>query len=339
MKKIISVLIVVTLVASLLLSGCEKEPVKNQNVRLVEVTHSIFYAPQYVAIEKGIFEKYGLNIELTNGGGADKCMAALVSGEADIAFMGPEASVYVYLQGKEDYIVNFAQLTQRDGSFIVGREKKDDFTIQNLKGTTILGGRKGGMPLMTLEYVLKENDIIPGLDINVRTDVQFDMMAGAFQAGNADYTTLFEPLASSFEASGNGYVVASLGELAGYIPYTCYSTLKSNFEKNSDMIQNFTNAIYEAMVWVQDHSSKEIAQVISSQFPDTDVDFLEKIVEIYKSQDTWNPDLELGEDGYNRLIDIIKTAGEIEEGVDYEIIQTPDYASKAKENYLKNISK
>ena len=335
MKKFISLLIVVLLITSIVLTGCNEKPAENQKVRLIEVTHSIFYTPQYVAIEQGLFEKQGLNIELTNGGGADKCMAALVSGEADIAFMGPEASVYVYLQGRDDLAVNFAQLTQRDGSFIVGREKDDNFTIDKLKGHTILGGRKGGMPLMALEYVLKQNNLTPGVDIDVRTDVQFDMMAGAFASGEADYTTLFEPLASTFELQGNGYVVESVGRLAGYIPYTCYSSLKSYIEKNPEIIQGFSNALYEAMVWVEEHDAMEVAKVILPQFADSDVEFLAKIVQTYKDLDAWNPDLVLGEDGYNRLIDIMKLAGEIEEGAPYEVIQTPDFAIKAKENYKK----
>ncbi|WP_326910539.1 ABC transporter substrate-binding protein [Sedimentibacter sp. MB31-C6] len=336
MKKIISLLMVVLLMTSLVLVGCEQETTEKQNVRLVEVTHSIFYAPQYVAIEKGLFDKYGIQIDLTNGGGADKCMAALVSGEADIAFMGPEASIYVYLQGREDPAINFAQLTQRDGSFIVGREKDENFTIDKLKGKTILGGRKGGMPLMALEYVLKQDGLTPGVDLDVRTDVQFDMMAGAFASGEADYTTLFEPLASSFELDGNGYVVASVGELAGYIPYTCYSALQDYIDENPELIQNFSNALYEGMVWVEEHTAEEVAEVLLAQFPDTELDFLANIVQTYKNQDTWNPNLVLGEDGYNRLVDIMKTAGEIEEGPPYDAIQTPEFALKAKENYEAN---
>ncbi len=287
MKKFISLLLVVVLIASLLLVGCEKQKEK-QNVRLVEVTHSVFYSPQYVAIEKGFFEKNNINIELTNGGGADKCMAAVLSNQADIGFMGPEASVYVFKQGKEDYVINFAQLTQRDGSFIVGREDDNNFTIEKMKGKTILGGRKGGMPLMTLEYVLKQHGLTPGVDVDVRTDVQFDMMAGAFASGQADFTTLFEPVASTFELENKGYVVGSLGVEAGYIPYTCYSATKSFIEKNPELIQNFTNAIYEGMIWVQEHTAQEIAEAILPQFPDSDVEFLAGVVQRYKDQDTWN---------------------------------------------------
>lgn len=330
MKKFISLLLVVVLVASMLLVGCEKQKEK-QNVRLVEVTHSVFYSPQYVAIEKGFFEKNNINIELTNGGGADKCMAAVLSNQADIGFMGPEASVYVFKQGKEDYVINFAQLTQRDGSFIVGREDDNNFTIEKMKGKTILGGRKGGMPLMTLEYVLKQHGLTPGVDVDVRTDVQFDMMAGAFASGQADFTTLFEPVASTFELEGKGYVVGSLGVEAGYIPYTCYSTTKSFIEKNPELIQNFTNAIYEGMIWVQEHTAQEIAEAILPQFPDSDVEFLAGVVQRYKDQDTWKPDLVLKEDGYNRMIDIIKTAGELDEGAPYEKVVTTEFATKAME--------
>lgn len=331
MKKFISLMLVVVLIASLMLVGCEKET-KNKNVRLVEVTHSVFYAPQYVALEKGFFGEKGIDIELTNGGGADKCMAAILSNQADIGFMGPESSVYVYNQGKEDYVINFAQLTQKDGSFIVGREKDENFTIDKMKGKTILGGRKGGVPLMTLEYVLKQNGLTPGVDVDVRTDIQFDMMAGAFASGEADFTTLFEPTASTFEAEGKGYIVGSLGAEAGYIPYTCYSATKSFIEKNPDTIQGFTDAIYKGMVWVQEHTAEEVAEVILPQFPDSDVEFLTGVVQRYKDQDTWKPDLVLGEDGYNRLIDIIKTAGELDEGAPYDKVVTSDFALKAMES-------
>jgi NitT/TauT family transport system substrate-binding protein len=328
MKKIISLLLVVVLIASLLLVGCEKEKVR-QNIRLVEVTHSVFYAPQYVAIEKDFFEKNGIDIELTNGGGADKCMAAVLSNQADVGFMGPEASVYVFNQGKEDYVINFAQLTQRDGSFIVGREDDDNFTIEKMKGKTILGGRKGGVPLMTLEYVLKQHGLTPGVDVDVRTDIQFDMMAGAFASGQADFTTLFEPVASTFELEGKGYVVGSLGVEAGYIPYTCYSATKSFIEKNPDLIQSFTNSVFEGMVWVQEHTATEVAEAILPQFPDSNVEFLATVVQNYKDQDTWKPDLVLSEDGYNHLIDIIKTAGELETGAPYDKVVTTEFAKKA----------
>ncbi|EOC99491.1 ABC transporter substrate-binding protein [Caldisalinibacter kiritimatiensis] len=325
--KFISFIVVLIFMTSTLLIGCQKD--KLTTVRLVEVTHSVFYAPQYVAMTKGFFEEEGIKIELSNGKGADKSMTALLSGQADIGFMGPEASIYVYNQGRKDYAINFAQLTQKDGSFLVGREKDPDFTFDKLKGKTIIGGRKGGMPEMTLEYVLKKHDLMPGKDVNVRTDIQFAVMAGAFTGGEGDYTTLFEPTASLLEKEGKGYIVASIGKEGGYIPYTCYSATKSYIEENPDIIQGFTNAIYKGMLWVQNHSSEEVAEAIQPHFPDADKDILITVVNRYKEQDTWKPDPVLTEEGLNHLMEIMELAGELDERAPYEKIVTTEFAEKA----------
>lgn len=237
----------------------------------------------------------------------------------------------MYNQGKEDYPINFAQLTQKDGSFIVGREKQEDFTFENLRGKSILGGRKGGVPEMTLEYVLKSKGLMPGEDVNVRTDVQYGMMAGAFTAGEADYTTLFEPTASMLELEGKGYIVASVGKEAGYIPYTCYCAKKSFIEENPELIQNFTNAIYKGMLWVQEHSAKEVAEAIAPQFPDADIELLTIVAQRYKDQDTWRPDPVLTEAGYIHLLEIIELAGELEERAPYDKVVTTEFAEKAVE--------
>lgn len=322
-------LLVLTIFLTFTLSACKKDELKT--IRLIEVTHSLFYTPQYVAITQGFFEEEGLKINLINGKGADKCMTALLSNEADIAFMGPEASVYVYNQGKEDYAVNFAQLTQKDGSFLVGREKDDNFNFEKLRGKTIIGGRKGGMPEMALEYVLKKNGLEPGKDVNVRTDIQFDVMAGAFIGGEGDYVALFEPVAASLEKEGKGYVVSSIGKEAGYIPYTCYCTTKGNLEKNPDTIQSFTNAIYKGMLWVQNHSVEEIAKAVKPQFPDTDDEILITLITRYKEQDTWKPDLILTEEGLNHMMDIVEMAGELDKRADYDKIVTTKFAEKAME--------
>lgn len=329
MKKVFVLFLVIVLIIAAVCVGCEKE--KSRDVRLVEVTHSVFYAPQYVAIEKGFFEEVDINIELTNGAGADKSMTALLSGQADIGFMGPEASVYVYNQGKEDYAVNFAQLTQKDGSFIVGREIDNEFTFEKMRNKSILGGRIGGVPEMTLEYILKNNGLIPGEDIEVRTDIQFAMMAGSFTSGEGDYTTLFEPTASMIEAEGKGYIVASVGKEAGYIPYTCYCANKSYIEENPEIIQDFTNAIYKGMLWVQEHSAREVAEVIMPQFLDSDIELLTTVVQRYKDQDTWRPDPVLTEEGYNHLMDIIELAGELDERAPYDKVVSTDFAEKAVE--------
>ncbi|HHV25636.1 ABC transporter substrate-binding protein [Anaerosalibacter bizertensis] len=331
--KLFSLVLVLTILISFSLTGCKKNNLKT--VKLIEVTHSLFYTPQYVAITQGFFEDEGLDIELINGKGADKCMTALLSGEADIGFMGPEASVYVYNQGKTNYAINFAQLTQKDGSFLVGREKEEDFDFKNLKGKTIIGGRKGGMPEMTLEYVLKKHGLEPGVDVNVRTDIQFDVMAGAFTGGEGDYVALFEPVAATLEKEGKGYVVASIGKEAGYIPYTCYSATKDYIEKNEDTIQKFTNAIYRGMLWVQSHSVEEIAEAVKPQFPDTDDEVLIALITRYKEQDTWKPDLLLTEDGLNHMMDIMEMAEELEERADYNKIVTDKFAKKAMKEITK----
>lgn len=330
-NKKLALLLILILVISIGLVGCKKES-DLVTVRLVEVTHSLFYTPQYVAITQGFFEEEGLKIELIDGKGADKVMAALLSGEGDIGFMGPEASIYVYNQGRENYVINFAQLTQRDGSFLVAREKDDNFSFDKLKGKTIIGGRKGGMPLMTLEYVLKKNGLNVGEDVIVRTDIQFDVMAGAFVGGEGDYVTLFEPVASTLEKEGKGYVVASIGKESGYIPYTCYSATKEYIEKNPDIIQKFTNALYKAMIWVQEHSLEEIADAVLPQFPDTDKEVLMKLIERYRDQDSWKPDLIITEEGFNHLMDIIELAGELDKRADYNKLVTTEFAKKAMEN-------
>ncbi|KPU27739.1 hypothetical protein TR13x_04260 [Caloranaerobacter sp. TR13] len=329
LAKGFTLLLIFILIISNLLIGCQKEELKT--VRLVEVTHSVFYAPQYVALTKGFFEEEGIKIELTNGKGADKSMAALLSDQADIGFMGPEASIYVYNQGKKDYAINFAQLTQKDGSFLVGRKKDPNFSFKKLKGKTILGGRKGGVPEMTLEYVLKKYGLQPGKDVNVRTDIQFAMMAGAFTSGEGDYTTLFEPTASMMEKEGKGYIVASIGKEGGYIPYTVYCAKKSYIEKNPDIIQGFTNAIYKGMLWVQNHSSEEVAEAIQPHFPDADKELLVTVINRYKEQDTWKPDPVLTKEGLDHLMDIMELAGELDQRAPYDKIVTTEFAKKAIE--------
>lgn len=331
--KVISLTLIVILLLSISITGCKKNELKK--VKLIEVTHSLFYTPQYVAITQGFFEEEGLEVELINGKGADKCMAALLSGEADIAFMGPEASVYVYNQGRDDYAINFAQLTQRDGSFLVGREPDPDFTFDKLRGKEVLGGRKGGMPEMTLEYVIKKHGLTPGVDVNVRTDVQFDVLAGAFVGGEGDYVSLFEPVAATLEKEGKGYVVASIGQEGGYIPYTCYSTTKGIMEKNPELVQKFTNAIYKGMIWTQNHSSEEIAKSVKPQFPDTDDDVLIALINRYRDQDSWKPDLIITEEGLNHMMDIMELAGELDKRADYQKIVTTKFAEEAMKNIKK----
>lgn len=339
-KKIIAIASALSLGACFL-TGCSNnqgtEEKKLDKITIAEVTHSVFYAPQYAAITKGFFEEEGIEIDLIDAQGADKTMAALISGEADIGLMGPEASIYVYKQGSDDYAINFAQLTKRDGSFIVSREKNDNFSYKDLEGKEILGGRAGGVPLMTLEYLLKNEGLTIGEntaagEVNVRTDVQFGVMAGAFAAGEADYTTAFEPTATQLVKEGAGYIVASVGEDAGEIPFTAYSATKSYMDENSDLIQRFTNALYKGQQWVQQASDKEIAEAMQPFFEDTSLDDLIIVAQKYKEIDAWSSDPVLKEDSLNRLMDVMIEGGELDEKIPYDAVVNTTYAEDAISN-------
>ncbi len=299
-------------------------------VTLNEVAHSIFYAPQYVAIEEGYFADEGIDIQLVTGFGADKTMTAVLSGEADIGFMGAESSIYAYQEGANDPVVNFAQLTQRAGNFLVAREEMPNFTWQDLKGSDILGGRKGGMPQMVFEYILKQNNLDPETDMNIDQSIDFGSTAAAFSGGMGDFTVEFEPGATSLEKEGVGYVVASLGVDSGYVPYTSYSAKKSFLEQNPDMIQKFTNALQKGMEYVQKHTSEEIAKVIAPQFAETDMETLVTIVDRYHEQDTWKDNLVFEKESFELLQDILEKAGELKERVDYENLVTTEFAEHAQ---------
>ena len=300
-----------------------------QTINVSEVTRSVFYSPQYVAIQKGFFEKYGMKIELTTGQGADAVMTSVLSNQVEIGFAGPEASIYVYNEGKEDHTEVFAQLTKRDGSFLVSKTDTKDFNWNDVKGKTVIPGRKGGVPYMTLEYVLKKNGINPQTDLILDDSIKFDLMAGAFSSGNADYVTLFEPTASMTQMQGKGFVVASVGEASGEIPYTAYFAKKSYIEKNSDIIQNFTNAIYEGQQWVKEHSSKEIAESVKDFFPDTDLEMLETAIQSYKDIDAWNDTPILKKESFEKLEDVMIEAGELKEKVPYEKLVNNTFAERA----------
>lgn len=330
-NKFITLLLITVVILSMITTACTNKST-NQKVRLMEVTHSLFYTPQYVALNQGFFEEEGLDVELITGGGADKVMTAMLSGEAEIGFMGAEASIYVYNEGRDNYAINFAQLTQRDGTFLVGREADDDFNFDKLRGKTVLGGRKGGMPEMTLEYVIKSKGLVLNEDVVVRTDVQFDALAGAFISGEADYVSLFEPVASTLEKEGQGYIVASIGGEGGYIPYTCYSATKEYLEENPEVIQKFTNALLKGMIWVENHSLEEIAESVKPHFPDTEDEVLVTLIDRYRSQDSWKPDLIITPEGLDHLMHIMELAGELDERADYERIVTTEFAEKAMGN-------
>ena len=306
---------------------------KLTKVTLNEVAHSIFYAPQYVAIEEGYFEEEGLDLTLVTGFGADKVLTALISGEADIGFMGAEASIYACQEGATDPAVNFAQLTQRAGNFLVAREEMPDFKWEDLKGKKVLGGRKGGMPEMVFEYILKKNGIDPQKDLTIDQSIDFGSTAAAFTGDDsAAYTVEFEPSATILEKEGAGHVVASLGEASGYVPYTSYSVKTSYMKENPEIIQKFTNALQKGMDYVQSHTPEEIAEVIAPQFKETDIDTITTIVKRYYDQDTWKENLIFKKDSFELLQDILEDAGELTDRTAYENLVHTEYAQKACEN-------
>lgn len=307
-RKILSTFLVIVLIlTSITLFGCKNEGNKSlQKIKLNEVVRSVFYAPMYVALNEGFFEEQGLDIELSTGQGADKTMQQVLSGSVDIGFSGPEQVIYIYNQHRQDLPVVFAQLTQTDGSFLVGRTPEEDFDWKSLRGKTIIGGRPGGVPQMALEYVLKKHGLQPGKDVTFITNLDFTATAGAFKAGTGDYVALFEPTGSMLEKDKSGYIVGSIGKEAGNIAYTCFYATESYIEKNPDVIQKFTNAIYKGQLWVANHSDEEVAKAIMSFFPGSDLDILTNVVKNYREIDAFSTDPTINEDDLNKLMDIIQ---------------------------------
>ena len=327
MKKIIALVLAVLMISGVF-CACSEKTEELTKITLSEVAHSVFYAPQYAALKLGFFEEEGLSIELINGGGADKVMTSVLTGEAQIGFAGPEACIYVLLEGHEDAPKVFAQMTNRDGAFLVGRTD-EDFSWENLRGKTIIGGRKGGVPEMTLEYVMRQNGVIPNVDAIVDTTVQFNMMGGAFTGGNGDYVALFEPTATEVELAGQGYVLASIGEESGDIPYTAYFASQSYIAENPDVIQGFANAVAKGLKWVSEHTDREVAEMIADQFPDTDISVLETVVGRYRSINAWKDTPVMDKEDLERLETVMQTAGELSGRVDFDALVDNSFAEKA----------
>ncbi|MDQ0231137.1 ABC transporter substrate-binding protein [Metabacillus malikii] len=306
------------------LSACNQA--KTEKIRLAEVTHSIFYAPLYVAMSEGFFEEEGLDVELTTTWGGDKTMTSLLSDGSDIALVGSETSIYVEAQGSSDPVINFAQLTETDGTFLVSRDEIDNFEWEQLKGTTFLGQRKGGMPQMVGEYVLKQNGIDPKQDLELIQNVDFANIPSAFASGTGDYVQLFEPQASIFEKEGTGHIVASFGTESGKVPYTTFMSKQSYLQENADTVKKFTAAIYKAQQWVKEKDVKEIAEAIAPQFEDTEKDIIETVVERYKNQGSYAENPILDKEEWTNLQDIMDEAGELPARIDYETLVNTEFA-------------
>lgn len=333
MEKIWKISFFMFICISLLFSitACGKKEEEIKKVRVAEVTRSIFYAPLYVAIEKGFFKEEGIDINLQTTWGGDKTMTALISNGADIALVGSETSIYVYAQGSDDPVINFAQLTQTDGTFLVSREKIDQFSWEDLKGKTFLGQRKGGMPQMVGEFVLKKHGIDPHKDLNLLQNVDFANIPNAFASGTGDFVQLFEPQASMFELEGIGHIVASFGKESGHVPYTTFMTKESFIKNNKNTIEDFTAAIYKAQKWVYEHSAEEVAKVIQPYFEDTELKIIEMVVDRYKSQKSFAENPLLDEEEWNNLQDIMDEAGELPKRIDYKELVNTSFAEQVME--------
>ncbi len=331
MKRLLKFFAAATCFAMLLamVTGCgSKQTAGNTKVRLCEVTHSIFYAPQYAAINLGYFKDEGIDLELSNGEGSDKVMSAVLSNSVDVGLAGPEASIYVYNEGKADNTQIFALVTQRDGSFLMGRQPDPNFTWDKIRNKVVLPGRKGGVPYMTLEYVIRKNGIDPEKDTTLDNSIQFALMAGAFTSGTGDYVTLFEPTASMLEAQGKGYILASVGKESGEICYTGYTAKKSYIEKNPDVIEKMTKALYRGQLWVSSHSPEEIAKVVAPSFPDSDVKLLTTVAQRYKDIEAWSPTPVLKPASFSLLQEVMTQAGELKQNVPYDKVVNTTYADK-----------
>lgn len=329
MKKILTA-ILCALFAILPLSACDNAGEDGlTKVRVNEVTHSVFYAPMYIADTLGYFEEEGIEIELTNGGGADAVMAAVLSDSCDIGFCGPEAALYVLVGGSNNVPTVFGQLTKRDGSFLVSRvDEADTFDwATSLQGKEILAGRKGGVPAMTFEYVLNQNGLYDGQNVNMNYDINFNYMTAAFESGTADYCTMFEPVASEYEKAGKGYVVASVGEASGEVPYTCYIARENYIEDNEDIINGFLRAVMRGIGYVNSADNAEAAKLLEPYFDGTELSSLETSLQSYKSIDAWQTDMTMTEDAFNRLQDIIDNSGELERRVDFADLVDTSYSS------------
>lgn len=319
-----SMLFLLAVILIVPLAACGKDEM--QTVRIAEVTRSIFYAPQYVALEKGFFEEEGLKVKLTTTAGGDKTMTALLSDSADVALVGSETSIYVSAQGSNDPVINFAQLTQTDGTFLVSRNKIDNFSWDMLEGKTFLGQRKGGMPQMVGEFVLKKHGIDPHQDLDLIQNIDFANIAPAFASGTGEFVQLFEPTASVFEKEGKGYIVASFGTESGHVPYTTFMTKQSYIDENKETVEKFTRAIYKAQQWVETHSAKETAEAIQGYFDNTELDVIEMVVDRYKSQGSFAKDPILDTEEWENLQNIMDEAGELPNRIEHDTLVNTDIA-------------
>lgn len=326
MKRTIPILL--ALLLFVLPVACTQTETDAVTLELHEVTRSVFYAPQYIAMSLGYFEEEGLHVEITTSGGSEKAMTALLAGDADLCLAGPETGVYVMNEGKEDHPVIVGQLTKRDGSFLIAREPSDRFSWDDLKGKTIIGGRAGGMPIMTLRWVMAQNGLIDGENCTIIDSIQFNLMAGAFESGEGDYVTLFEPTATEFQNAGKGFIVANIGLESGEVPYTCYFASQKMIETHPERIEAFLRAIYRAQQWIETASDEDAAKAMQPYFPDASLESLKAVVKSYRETDSWKKDPVMEEADYERLLSVIDFNGELSGRPDFSALVNNDFARK-----------
>ncbi|MCR5809673.1 MAG: ABC transporter substrate-binding protein [Clostridiales bacterium] len=331
MKRVVALFLCILMTAAIcaVFPACSKKETGLRKIILNEVTRSVFYAPLYVAASRGYFEEEGLKLEIVTGGGSDASMTALLAGEADFALMGPETGVYVINEGKTEHPVIIGQLTKRDGSFLIGREKTDSFSWDMLRGKSVIGGRVGGMPYMTLMYVLNKHGLTPGEDVEVINNIQFNLMGGAFESGTGDYVTLFEPTATQFQNNGSGYIVANIGLESGEVPYTAFMTRPETIKNDPKLVTKFIRAIVKAQKWVETASDNEIAEAMLPYFPDSSVETLAIVAKSYRETDSWMKTPVMTEEAFSRLLDIMEFNGELKARVDFKELVDNSFAEKA----------
>ena len=326
MKKIIPIIVIIAFLSTFLLviNNNKKQKINNENkltkVKVAEVTHSLFYTPMYIADAKGFFKDNGLDVEIILTSGADKVAAAVISKDVQIGFCGSEQTLYIYNRGAKDYLINFAGLTKRDGSFIISREKDENFDINKLNGKTILGGRTAGMPAMTLNYILNKK----GINANIDTSVDFANLSGAFISGQGDYVTLFEPNGLALEKAKKGYVIKSVGEIGGEVPYTTFNALKSYIDNNPETIKAFRKSINQGIEYTKNHSDEELAELLVDYFPDISLNEIKNVIKRYREIDSWYNTTTISKEGYEHMQDIVEYNKFLDKRVDYNILVKND---------------
>ncbi len=331
MKRVVALILCAVMASAVMcfFPACAKKDTGLKKIVLNEVTRSVFYAPLYAAVSRGFFEEESLELEIVTGGGSDASMTALLAGEADFALMGPETGVYVVNEGKTEHPVIIGQLTKRDGSFLLGREKAEPFSWEQLRGKSVIGGRVGGMPYMTLMWVLNKNGLTPGEDVEVISNIQFNLMGGAFQSGTGDYVTLFEPTATAFQDNGSGYIVANIGLESGEVPYTAFMTSPKTVKDDPELVLSFVRAIVKAQKWVWSASDNDVAKAMQPFFPDTDIPTLETVARSYRETDSWMKTPVMTEDAFHRLLEIIDFNGQLKAPVEFKELVDNGFAEKA----------